>query len=697
MPDVILFTPRAELTAAQNLDELVDVARSQLKTFGADLNFDSNNWSFIHKNAVAQIRFGTWESTRRGLSPRMMVPMAEPFLSFSKAYIRYSQAHDPVKNPATFRLIALRVLHDALLDVTRAVNVTALTPIVLNRAVDLIRDRFVGESLPNYGYAVEGVSDFVQKHALVPAPFTWRNPIRAEKGHARVGQEFEDRRKEKLPSPTALAALAHVYRTSHAPAEVMASSVGALLCCAPARISEVLALDLRPGYTEKASDGTDQYGLRWRPAKGGRPQVKWVPSPLVDLAKDALKRIVPLGADARDLARWYENNPGRMYLPEKLEYLRGKSDMTMEEVGLALWHQSGEAHHAAAFCIPNEAGGMRLPVFKRGKNRLVAFSDVERKVLLELPATFPHVDATRGVKCSEALFVTLRHGLLPDYKPYKCILDVVTQSFVSGRFGSRPHTSMFLRHGLYEDDGSEINLRPHQCRHYLNMAGQRNHMSQLDIALWSGRKDLRQNRAYDHVSGSDLAARMSEVMEDGSQVPVPFILKTPHFLVLRSDFIQPSGAAGHMTEYGHCVHDFTMLPCTRFRDCLNCGEHLCVKGDAAKEAALRRHLDELRGYMATARQALADEQFGADEWVKHYRLTIERAEQLVAILDNPLVPPGSIIRPRGVESGSRLEQAAQRRALAIGGDAQTVAVATGTIKRLGQVALTPADDQMGQA
>lgn len=38
----------------------------------------------------------------------------------------------------------------------------------------------------------------------------------------------------------------------------------------------------------------------------------------------------------------------------------------------------------------------------------------------------------------------------------------------------------------------------------------------------------------------------------------------------------------YVTEYGYCVHDFSMLPCQKHRDCLNCNEQVCVKGDEEK-------------------------------------------------------------------------------------------------------------------
>ena len=33
------------------------------------------------------------------------------------------------------------------------------------------------------------------------------------------------------------------------------------------------------------------------------------------------------------------------------------------------------------------------------------------------------------------------------------------------------------------------------------------------------------------------------------------------------------------TLYGICVHDYAMAPCQKQRECMNCKEHVCIKGD----------------------------------------------------------------------------------------------------------------------
>ena len=62
----------------------------------------------------------------------------------------------------------------------------------------------------------------------------------------------------------------------------------------------------------------------------------------------------------------------------------------------------------------------------------------------------------------------------------------------------RGASSVFQRLGL-DPDGT-ISLLHHQLRHWLNTLCQEGEMSQLDIALWSGRGKVGHNSAYDHTT-----------------------------------------------------------------------------------------------------------------------------------------------------------------------------------------------------
>ena len=60
--------------------------------------------------------------------------------------------------------------------------------------------------------------------------------------------------------------------------------------------------------------------------------------------------------------------------------------------------------------------------------------------------------------------------------------------------------------------------------------------------------------------------------------------------------------------------------------------------------------------MQKALKALGEEQFGANRWVEHQTLTLKRLNDLCAILDDPDVPIGAVIRPSGVVPASKLQQ-----------------------------------------
>ena len=132
-------------------------------------------------------------------------------------------------------------------------------------------------------------------------------------------------------------------------------------------------------------------------------------------------------------------------------------------------------------------------------------------------------------------------------------------------------------------------------------------------------------------------------------------------LITRDQFASLKVLTAHTTDFGYCIHDFSMLPCQIHRDCLNCDEHLCVKGDQVREQAIRLHRSETTALLDSARKAFGEDEFGANRWVEHQSLTLQRLDQLCAILDDPAVPDGAIIQPTGVISASRLEQARQQR------------------------------------
>lgn len=223
--------------------------------------------------------------------------------------------------------------------------------------------------------------------------------------------------------------------------------------------------------------------------------------------------------------------------------------------------------------------------------------------------------------------------------------------------------SLFKRLNLTEEDGSPISIKTHAFRHYLNTLAQQGGLSQIDIAKWSGRKDIRQNAAYDHVTATALLARVQEAVGGTEEFYGALEPVRPHAPTLRSEFARLAIKTAHTTDFGYCIHDFIMAPCDLHMDCINCIEHVCVKGDPQKTSAIRQRLEEARILLIRSATAASKGHAGANRWEDHHRLTIDCLEKLVDVLNNPSVPSGSLVRMNGIAMVSRIAQAESARAV----------------------------------
>lgn len=641
MADIIQFVPEVQYHASKNLAKFVDMCRNQLTIFGADLDWDSDAWDVTremekrgYKARIALV----W--TNHDTSKQSMAPiMSQPFLDFAKAYMRYQHSMKPTKSIGS-RLSAIRALERALVEQHNPPKVEKADAAVFNRAAQLVREKFEPSTSHKIGSQLKMLSSFLRENRLTATPFEWRNPIprQRDSNTARVGKKFDEERADKLPTQDSLEALAKIFHIATEPVDIIVSSIAALLCSAPDRINEVLRLSVDCEVAQRKPDGEEAYGLRWWPAKGAEPMVKWVVATMVDVVKDALIKIREQTEEARRMARWYDNNPGKLYLSEGLEYLRNHEYLTSKELELILGLTgSGSLHsYAKTHNIRSQTNGGKL---------LYNFKDIEQSIIDMLPRGFPILDAEIRLKYSEALFIVPKNKFHSQRATYNCMFEIITFNNIRDNLGGREKhgvSSMFGRLGFTEPDGSPIKISTHQFRHWLNTLAQKGGLSQLDIAKWSGRKDIRQNEAYDHVTADEFLQKVRDIDDGNMFGPLAeFVSKTP---VSREEFLQLKFPTAHTTELGFCIHDWTMLPCDKHRDCINCTEHVCLKGDIKKTERIRQCLIDAEAQLMRAEQALGDSYAGADRWLEHHRLTVERLKNLVMILDDPNVPVGAVIQ-----------------------------------------------------
>lgn len=643
MADLILFQPKAELDAAENLKGFIDVCRDELTVFGADLHFDENIWDITdsinlkgHGNKRHRLVFSNFETVESDAPTHM----AEPFLSFAKAYFRYMQGFKPI-NGSGPRLVALRALEAALRETCGDANPVRSDIHIFNRAAQMVVDKYSPAAAYRHGGQLEMISEFLCDNKLATVSVRWRNFIKRPADTVRVGKEFDERRNEKMPTQAALDALPEIFLRAVEPIDVIVSSVAALLCASPDRISEVLSLPLDCEVRQKNNKtGGEAYGLRWWPAKGADPMVKWVVPSMAGVVQEAIMKIRKVTDESRRIAKWYEDHPNQIYLLPDNEYLRVQEWMSLKELTAVMGFTVRTS--ALIWCNNNN-----IQTEKKLNKIYVRLSEVEKVIVDMLPEGFPIMDKDTGCKYSEALFVVRKNELGSQKSTLNCMIESISINQINYALGcnvEQGRSSIFIKFGYVEPDGSNINISTHQFRHYLNTLAQAGGLSQIDIAKWSGRKDIKQNAVYDHVTPGQMVQKIRESIGDDSVMFGPLAELSKKTLIPRDEFARLVVPTAHTTELGYCIHDYTMSPCQIHMDCINCRDLVCIKGDAEKERRLRMQLDEAKTLLQKAEQATREQYYGSDRWLEHHKSTVERLSELLSIIDNPSVPIGAVIQ-----------------------------------------------------
>lgn len=670
MADIIAFVPRATHDAQTNLHDFIKLCRTHLKPFGRDIDFEEDVWDITSLTGKSQrynshlcfTRHGIRVRGRRGKSPVVGTEtlLYEPFRFFAKSLISYMHGMRPTTN-IKVRFEAFRYLEAALHELTGSACPTATTPQVLNRACALMMNTAAYDTSKQ----LELIFRFMVQLGIVTAPSSWRPPIRPPQiRRNRIGKEFDEERSKKLPEPAALEALAQIFTSSSSDSrEIAVSSICALMLCSPDRITEALHLPydcLIPDWKDPDT-GELGTGLRWFPLKGATPMIKTIIPSMRDIAKRAIAQLRRVSEPARIVARWYEANPDTLYLPAHLEYLRSKDQLLMKELGLILY--DGECSKERA-CKWAKANNLPLIGGVSGRPRYyVPFQAVEKAVLALLPRSFPIMDPETGMHFSEALCIA--HPGEFDSRGVALQCGVMAINYPAVRTalkGAKSQKSIFAERGFTDADVRPLFISTHMLRHYLNtLVRQGGKLTEEDIAKWSGRKDVGQNKVYNHVSDKDMLAHIRKAVGDPALSVGPLSNIDKRIFISRDKFAELKIVTAHTNGLGYCIHDFTMLPCQIYGDCINCNEQVCIKGDAAAEANLRQMQLETHTLLEKAKAAMDEDEYGANEWVRHQSLTLERLDQLIAILDNAAVPAGSVIQLSGVVPASRLTQAAEQR------------------------------------
>ncbi|EKO1596171.1 DNA-binding protein, partial [Salmonella enterica] len=428
--------------------------------------------------------------------------MNEDFLDFAKAYIRYQHSLKPLKNYGA-TMMALRCLEQSLLQVLNSGLIYNVTAVVFDEAMQIGSKYFEGNVLAQCGIQLEKLSKFLCEHNLVKSGYiSWKNHVK-QKVKNNYLPEIEDyHRNDKLPDETALLAIADIFSKNDellSPRDKFTSAVFALLLCCPSRISEILALPADCEITQKDEKGVERYGLRFYSVKGYGPNIKWIPQVMIPVAKKAIRRLLSLSQNARELAQWCEKYPDKFYRHELCPKVDEKLKLTVVQV----CHALGYPLHDRKSCVlkikrTSLDGGKS---FLNSNDYNYSLSELWEMISSGFSRDFPWYDEEKSIRFSNALCLlnprqfslSQMSDIYSFYKPTKGFFFNDIQNKMRHESGFK---NIFARYGYYDIEGKPLLIRSHQPRHLLNTIAHYGEMSELDIAKWSGRVNVNQNRVY---------------------------------------------------------------------------------------------------------------------------------------------------------------------------------------------------------
>ena len=588
MKRIIQFKPRREVDALQNVNYFIIFAKN-LDIFGKNLEWESNKWEVQKHVEYRSIKNATnllWHNfdTKRGRNNTLL---QKPFIDFAKSYITFTQS---IKTTKTYTddLYALRALEKALRELKYNICITHVDINVLNRAQKLLKDKYKPNTAAIYSKKLEIISKFIVENHMLNAPrFVWRTSTIQKDGSRKAGKDFENYRKDKLPTDACMYAIADIFNKTQDYREIIATGIAAILFSNPSRLGEVLTLteDCMVDH-HQGIDGA--LGIRWFPEKNGVPFVKPILPVWVSLFHKVFEKVQSVTEEARKMAKWYENNPKLMFLPEKYQWIREADyiDTKILRDLLSISKATLSRNIINGFGIKQYFMGNRdgSKTGTRTYSR-VNVRDINNFVCSLLPGNFPYRYKMNKLKYSDCLFIVPRNFFLrADARAYSQVMfQPISYQNLSSLFGGvKGNKSIFDSHGYKEANGERMVFKTHSARHWQESISQYNTIAQNFRSYMAGRLLTKHNASYNHASLIELTDKCNEIY-DHEEIRLKSVDSSIK-IYKHPDLEEISSAVGSLfghfnfTEMGFCL----LSPgstCERGGDHVLCSENLYCKGD----------------------------------------------------------------------------------------------------------------------
>jgi hypothetical protein len=469
---------------------------------------------------------------------------------------------------------------------------------------------------------IEEIARLLDENGLVLVPLKWKcssnNKPASLKGPVLGLPEDQQANQSKLPKDGIIEGIAELYNVipKSSWADRIRICFVSLLVITGLRIGELLTLPARRVETE---DGTGRRYIVYYPEKGAPPQKKWLMTAAGKLASEIIDEILQLTHEAREMAKWMFENPGKIKL--------NGIDLNAELIsGSDLLDAIGIEKNAAQFFKTRNVDPEKI------KNRLFVKTSVLVPALLQESFSSPIniiKDSGQKIYLKDALACVFCNAFHSDKATLPYAVAPISEQHISDFLRSRAGMkAVFERYDIFGPDGSVLEVATHAFRHWLNDLLDRGGLSDVEQAVYFGRRNPKDNRAYHHMTPRERTLKARQDLKDGLLLgPVANIIA--RLPVDKQDIVLEARIqAVHVVPGGACFHEFSQTPCPNHMACTDgCGDFHWQTNDEVGIRELQYQKSVLEVAIETAKREMDEDSWGADSWLDHNMRKLNQVRQ----------------------------------------------------------------------
>ena len=224
--------------------------------------------------------------------------------------------------------------------------------------------------------------------------------------------------------------------------------------------------------------------------------------------------------------------------------------------------------------------------------------------------------------------------------PYFLSTATTQQACIKRELGGE----IFKRHGFSRD----FRVTPHQFRHFLNDAADKNGLPRMLINMWSGRKDPSQIVHYVHSTDDERSMQVSDILFNEEYETIESAKRNIK-VWSKHKWDDLTGEIATVTSSGICTQPLHVNPCSYLNDfntqCTLCSKSCHIAHDTDSIDILKKDLaaQEIR-LDACARNPRLKISDAMRSWYKAHAHNVDLLRQLINLMTDESIEEGSLIR-----------------------------------------------------